>query len=347
MKAAYFEQHGKLDQIKFGDLPESTIKANEIRIQTKFGALNHLDLFVLQGWPGLNLKLPHIMGSDGAGIVKAVGDKVTEFTVGDRVTVNPGIGCGRCNYCLSGQQSLCNRFQIIGEHSDGTFAEFFTIPATNVLKIPEEINFQTAAAAPLTFLTAWRMLVSKANVRPGEIVLVQGASGGVSIAAIQIAKFFGAKVIATTSSAEKMEKVYKLGADYVINYRESPDYAKKIFKDLTNKHGIDVAVDSVGTATFSTSVKLLHKGGRLVTCGATTGPKTEIDIRQIFWNQISLIGSTMSNHHEFSQVMTLIFSKKFQPQIDRIFPLTEVKEAEEYLEQGVHFGKVLIEIEKN
>ncbi len=347
MKAAYFDQHGKLDQIKFGDLPVPTIKPNEVLISTHYGALNHLDLFVLQGWPGLNLKLPHIMGSDGAGIVKAVGDEVKEFTVGDRVTVNPGIGCGICIYCLSGQQSLCNRFQIIGEHSDGTFAENFTIPVTNVLKIPDDFSFQTAAAAPLTFLTAWRMLVSKANVRSGDTVLVQGASGGVSIAAIQIAKFFGAKVIATTSSAEKVEKAYGLGADHVINYRETPNYSKSIYKDLTNKHGIDVAVDSVGTATFSTSVKLLNKGGRLVTCGATTGPKTDIDIRQIFWKQISLIGSTMSNHHEFSQVMNLIFSKKLKPQIDRIFPLTEVKEAEEYLEQGIHFGKVLIEIEKD
>ena len=210
MKAAYFEQHGKLDQIKFGDLPVPTFKSNEVLISTHYGALNHLDLFVLKGWPGLNLKLPHIMGSDGAGIVKAVGDEVKEFTVGDRVTVNPGIGCGKCNYCLSGQQSLCDRFQIIGEHSDGTFADNFTIPATNVLKIPDDFSFQTAAAAPLTFLTAWRMLVSKANVRSGNNVLVQGASGGVSIAAIQIAKFFGAKVIATTSSVDKVEKTYEL-----------------------------------------------------------------------------------------------------------------------------------------
>ncbi|MHA1522043.1 MAG: zinc-binding dehydrogenase [Promethearchaeota archaeon] len=345
MKSAYFEQHGKLDQITVGDLPVPSISPEEVLIKTQFGAINHLDLFVLLGWPSLDLKLPHIMGSDGSGIISTVGEKVKGLKKGDRVTINPGIGCGKCDFCMGGEQSLCNQFQILGEHRDGTFAEYFKISSQNVLRIPDTMPFDLAAAAPLTFLTAWRMLVSKANVRPGEFVLVQGASGGVSIAAIQIAKLFGAKVIATTSSAEKMEKTYKIGADVVINYNETPNYAKSIFKEHTQKHGIDVAVDSVGQATFPTSVKLLHKGGRLVTCGATTGPKTEIDIRQIFWKQISLIGSTMSNHQEFTQVMQLIFEGKLKPQIDSDFSLENVKEAEEYLKKGTQFGKVLIKIQ--
>lgn len=206
MKAVYFLQHGDLSQVKYGDLPKPEINSTELLIQTKYAALNHLDLFVLRGWPSLQLKLPHIMGSDGSGIVKEVGSNVVNIKKGDRIVINPGIGCGYCSYCLAGQQSLCNNFSIKGEHQDGTFAEFFTIPAQNALIIPEHIGFKEAAAASLTFLTAWRMLVSKAKIKPDDFVLIQGASGGVSIAAIQIAKLFGAKVIATTSSAEKVEK---------------------------------------------------------------------------------------------------------------------------------------------
>lgn len=345
MKTAYFEKHGDLNEIKVGDLPLPTLKPNDILIKTKYGGLNHLDLFVMQGWPGLNLKLPHIMGSDGSGIIEELGTEVQGFQTGDRVTINPGIGCGHCDFCLAGQQSLCDQFQIIGEHIDGTFAEFFRVPAQNVLKIPDNIPFEIAAAAPLNFLTAWRMLVSKAQVKPNDYVLIQGAGGGVATAAIQIAKLFEAKVITTTSTQEKMDKAYELGADIVINYKENPEYAKDIFKNHTNRHGIDIAVDSVGKVTFSTSVKLLHKGGRLVTCGATTGPKTEIDIRQLFWKQIELIGSTMSNQSEFSQVMQLVFKGKLIPQIDKIFPLNQAKEAETYLKKGNQFGKVLINIE--
>ncbi|MHA1777840.1 MAG: zinc-binding dehydrogenase [Promethearchaeota archaeon] len=344
MNAGYFAQHGDLSQIKIGELPSPAPSSHEILIKTEYAAVNHLDLFVLRGWPGLALKLPHVMGSDGAGVVVKIGSNVDNLQIGNRVLINPGIGCGQCEYCLNGQQSLCNHFVIKGEHVNGTFAEFFCIPEQNVMKIPDNISFEKAAAAPLTFLTAWRMLVSKAQVQPNDFVLVQGASGGVSIAAIQIAKIFGAKVIATTSSAEKVAKVKKIGADFVINYQETPDYRKYIYKEITHKQGIDIAVDSVGKATFNTSVKLLNKGGKLVTCGATTGPKVEIDIRNLFWKQISLIGSTMSNNQEFRQVMQLIFDEKLIPQIDSIFPLEQLREAEQKLEEGTHFGKILIQV---
>ncbi|WP_457559746.1 zinc-binding dehydrogenase [Candidatus Harpocratesius sp.] len=344
MKAAYFLQHGNISQIKYGDLPIPEVNPSEILIQTKFASVNHLDLFVLQGWPGLHLKLPHIMGSDGSGIVKEVGTNVSNFRKGDKVVINPGIGCNQCEFCVAGQQSLCKYFSIKGEHQDGTFAEYFTIPTQNALKIPDYFGLKEAAAGALTFLTAWRMLVSKAKIKQNDFVLIQGASGGVSIAAIQIAKFFGAKVITTTSSHEKVEKAKKLGADYVINYNEIPNYTKKIYKEITKEHGIDIVIDSVGKATFSKSIKLLSKGGKLITCGATTGPTTAIDIRNLFWKQISLIGSTMSNHHEFLKVMQLIFERKLIPLIDSIYSLDNVKEAEHFLKIGNHFGKIVIEI---
>ena len=343
MKAGFIKQHGDIDQIQVGEMDAPTPLAGEVIIETQFAALNHLDIFVAKGWPGLKLTLPHILGSDGAGIVKEVGSGVTTVRPGDRVTVNPGISCGKCTTCLSGQQNLCLKYYIIGEHRHGTYAQFFKVPEENVLTLPDDYPFDLAAAAPLTFLTAWRMLVTKGQVKAGEFVFVHGASGGVATAAIQIAKFFGATVITSTSSEAKIKKAHELGADHVINYQAMPDYSKYVYKELTHRHGIDLVVDSVGEQTFPTSIKLLKPGGRLVTCGATTGPKTSLDIRPVFWKQLSIMGSTMSNQAEFRAVMDLVLQKKLTPVIDRVFPLAELQDAERYLETASQFGKVLIE----
>jgi NADPH:quinone reductase-like Zn-dependent oxidoreductase len=345
VKAAFINSHGELEQLSIGEFEVPQIKPNEVLIEAKFGALNHIDLFLVKGWPGLNLKMPHILGSDGSGVIKEIGSAVTTIKVGDRVTINPGLSCGKCYYCLSGNQNFCDQFSIMGETQWGTFSEAFKVPEQNTLLIPNKSSFELAAAAPLTFLTAWRALTTQANLKQDQVILIHGAGGGVSTAAIQIAKYLGAVVITTTSNAEKVKMAENLGADYVFNYKKDPDFSKVIYSEITNKKGVDVVLDSVGKNTFQNSLRLLRPGGCLVTPGATTGSIAEIDIRQIFWKQIKVIGSTMSNQKEFREVMNLIFQNKLHPVIDKIFPLTEVKEAEDYLGEGKQFGKVLLEIQ--
>jgi NADPH:quinone reductase-like Zn-dependent oxidoreductase len=344
MKAAFIKAHGNLDQLEVGELDAPQIKPTDVLIETKFSALNHIDLFLLRGWPGLNLRLPHIIGSDGSGVVKEIGSAVTTIKVGDRVTINPGLSCGKCYYCLSGKQNFCDKFSIMGEHQWGTFSENYKVPEENALLIPDNFSFELAAAAPLTFLTAWRALTTQARLSRDQLILIHGAGGGVSIAAIQIAKYLGAQVIVTSSNAHKMRMAEKLGADYVFNYKENPNFSNEIYSKITNKKGVDVVLDSVGKDTFSNNLRLLRPGGCLVTPGATTGALAEIDIRQIFWKQVKVIGSTMSNQAEFRQVMNLIFHGKINPIIDKVFPLTEVRDAEAYLEKGEQFGKVLLRI---
>ncbi len=342
MKAACITKHGALGEIAIRDVETPKTAHDELLVRMKFAALNHLDYFVTKGWPGLELRMPHVLGSDGAGIIEAVGPGVTQFQVGDAVAINPGLSCGKCETCLSGEQNLCKSFSIKGEHQAGTFAELFTVPEANAVKVLAEFPLDKAAAAPLVSLTAWRLLVTRARVQPGEVVFVHGAGGGVSTAAIQIAKYLGAVVITTTSTPEKVEKARKLGADHVIDYQAIPDYGTHVFKNLTGKRGVDVVVDSVGAKTFQTSVRLLRPGGRLVTCGATTGPTTDLDIRQVFWKQLVIMGSTMSNQREFRDVMRVMLSGKIEPVIDKVFSLDQAKEAEEYLFRGSQFGKVLL-----
>jgi NADPH:quinone reductase-like Zn-dependent oxidoreductase len=344
MKAAIIDAHGELDQIHVADIDAPEPGLGEVLVRASHAALNHLDYFVVRGWSGLELPMPHVLGSDGSGIVEEVGPGVTLVQKGDMVTINPGLSCGKCEVCLSGNQNLCRAFVIKGENVSGTFAEYFTVPEINVIKVPEGYPMDKAAAAPLVFLTAWRMLSTMAMVKHGETVFIQGAGGGVSTAAIQIAKLLGATVIVTTGSGAKEEKARALGADHVINYNEMPDYGTHVFKELTGKRGVDVVIDSVGEKTFSTSLRLLRPGGRLVVCGATTGPTTELDIRQIFWRQSKVLGSSMSNQKEFRDVMNLVFVGKLDPIIDKSFSLDEVPDAEAYLLQAEQFGKVVINI---
>lgn len=344
MKAAFIEEHGSLDQLKVGEVEVPKIKPNEILVEVKYGALNHIDIFIIKGWPGLKLPLPHVIGSDGSGIVKDIGKEVTLFEEGDLIAINPGLSCGKCGFCLSGKQNLCRSFSILGEHQWGSFAGFIKLPEINGVKIPRNFKLDAAAAAPLTFLTAWRMLTTQAKLKPEEYVFIHGAGGGVSTAAIQIAKYLGAYVISSTSTKKKMEQSRKLGADHVVNYIETPEYGKDIYLNITNKQGVDVVIDSVGKATFEDSIRLLKPGGRLIIPGATTGPISEVDLRQIFWKQLKIIGSTMSNQKEFQEVMNLIFLGKLNPIIDSIFSLEDVRKAEEYLNAHKQFGKVVLEI---
>jgi len=343
MKAAFIEEHGNLDKIQVGDLDAPIISPNEVLIETKFGALNHLDIFVVRGWPGLTLNMPHVIGADGSGIVKDIGSEVTTLSVGDKITINPGLSCGKCEMCLSGQQVFCKQFSILGENKWGTFAQYLKLPEISVLKIPDGFSLEKAGAAPLTFLTAWRMLTTQAGIKPNEYVFIHGAGGGVSSAAIQIAKYYGAKVITTTSTSRKIEMAMNLGADHVINYKETKDYRNQVY-ELTNKHGIDVVIDNVGQATFPTSIRLLRPGGRLITCGVTSGPLSKINIADIFWKHLEIKGSTMANQGEFRAVMQLVLDGTLNPIVDKVYPLENVREAEEYLSEGNQFGKVLIKI---
>ncbi|MFQ5552198.1 MAG: zinc-binding dehydrogenase [Thermoplasmata archaeon] len=340
MKAVAIARHGGPDVLEYRDLPDPQIADDEALVRLEASALNRLDLFVREGWPGLNLEFPHILGADGAGVVEGTGSEVTTAAPGERVVIDPSLPCGTCDYCRRGEEVLCLEYRILGEHVDGTYAELVKVPGENLLPLPDGVPLEPSAAAPTTFMTAWRLLMTRAGVQPGETVLVLGAGGGVSSAAIQIAKYAGARVIATSSTKEKLEKARELGADEVIDYKEQP--FERVAWELSGKRGVDVVVDSVGQATWKQSIRALGKNGRLVTCGATTGPISETDIRYIFWRQLQILGSTMANRAEFREVMRLIWEGKFEPVIDRTFPLTKAREAHELLEDGQQFGKVLL-----
>ncbi|RBI63680.1 alcohol dehydrogenase [halophilic archaeon] len=340
MKAVQFTDHGGRDVIEYGEFPDPEPDRDEVLVDVKAGALNHLDVWTRRGLPGIDLDMPHVPGSDGAGEVVAVGDDVTRFEPGDRVALSAGVSCGECEYCRHGEHSLCVDFHLIGEHVRGVHSELAAVPADNLLDVPEGVDWETAAAAPLVFQTAWRMLVSRGDVTPGEDVLVLGASGGVGHAAVQIADHAGATVYATGSSEEKLEHARELGADHVIDY-ESEDFADRI-RELTGKRGVDVVVDHVGAATWQDSLKSLAKDGRLLTCGATTGPNPETDINRIFWNQLQVVGSTMASHGEADDALELVWDGTFEPAIREVLPMSETARAHELLEEREGFGKVVV-----
>jgi NADPH:quinone reductase-like Zn-dependent oxidoreductase len=311
-----------------------------VLLQVKAAALNHLDLFCRNGIPGV--KLPHIGGADGSGVVAAIGPGVTGVTVGERVLLNPALSDGSCAFCQAGEHSQCDAFQILGEQRDGTFAEYVVVPQENVARIPEGLSFVEAAAFALVTLTAWRMLITKAQLRPGETILILGVGGGVSSAALQIAKYAGARVIITSGSKAKLERGRELGADVLINYAEQ-DFSREVWNS-TGKRGVDVVLDNVGQATWPGSIRALAKGGRLVTCGASSGPKPDEDIRRIFVKQITIMGSTMGNRREFATVVALLAGGKLKPLVDRTYPLAEAAVAQIALERGEQFGKIVLTI---
>jgi len=342
MKAAVFYEHGGPEKIQIAEVPRPEIGRGEVLVQVKACALNHLDLWVRRGLPGLELKLPFWSGSDVAGVVAEVGADVVTIKPGDRVIINPSLSCGVCEYCMAGEESLCVDFKILGEHVPGGCAEFVAAPAGNLMRLPDGFSFEEAAAVPLVFQTAWRALITQARLRPGEDVLILGASGGAATAAIQIARLAGARVFAVTSRAEKINQAKELGAEVGIN-RTEVDFAREVWK-LTDKRGVDVVLENVGSPTWKQSLRCLARGGRLVTYGATAGPIGETDIRVVFWKQIHIIGSTMSNRKEFADVMRLIFQRRLRPVIDKVLPLEEARAAHERLEAGEQFGKIVLQI---
>lgn len=344
MKAIVIERHGEPDTVRLTDVPTPEPGPGEVRVRVKATALNHLDLWVLRGIPGIPPAFPHVSGCDVAGVIDALGPDVPgRWQVGDRVLVNPSLSCGECEYCVRGQDNMCDTFGILGEHRWGGMAEYVTVPARNLHPIPPALSFEEAAAIPLVFSTAWQMLVTAADIRPGELVLVLGAGGGVNSAAIQIAKAVGCQVWATTSTQEKVEHAYALGADWVVNYRENPEWSKAVWK-RTGKRGVDVVVDNVGQATWSTSLRLLARGGRLVTVGATTGPAGETDIRYVFWRHLRIIGSTMCTRGGFLDMLRLVEQGKLKPVVDRVLPLEEAAEALSILARGEQFGKIVLRV---
>jgi len=338
MKAAYFEAHGGLDVLQVGELPDPVLGAGDVRIKVKACALNHLDLFVRDGWPGLKLPLPHVGGTDLAGVVSEVGAAVRGVQVGDEVLVNPGLNF---EAGPDGEQRIPPDVSIVGETRWGGLAEQCVVPASHVLPKPDHLSWEEAAALPLASITAMQMVKRKGRVKRGDKVLVVGAGGGVAVMALQIAKAQGAWVCATTGGPDKVEKVRRLGADHVIDYKAEPEWSKAAFL-ASGKTGYDVVVDSVGQATFKGSVRALRNGGRLVTCGATTGPLGEVDLRAIFWKQLSILGSTMGVPQDLKDALHMVRSGHLKVHVDSVWPLAQVREAQAKMEQAGQFGEIVL-----
>lgn len=323
------------------DLPEPGPR--EVRVRVRAVALNHLDLWVRRGIAHLKHDYPHRLGADIVGEIEALGPGARGCKIGDRVVVSPGVSCGVCEKCLAGADNLCKSYKILGENTQGGYARHVNIPDANVLAMPEGLAFTDVAAVPLVFLTAWQMLVVKANVRPGQTVLVQAAGSGVSSAAIQIAKLFGARVIATTGTDAKAERARALGADDVVNYA-TQDFVAEC-KRITSKRGVDIVVEHVGGDVFTKSILAAAWGGKVVTCGATAGFTPAVDLRQIFFRQVEILGSTMGSKGSLFTILDLVAKKKLRPVVDRVMPLWEAREAHRVLEERQAFGKVVLEVD--
>jgi NADPH:quinone reductase-like Zn-dependent oxidoreductase len=343
VKAIVMERHGDPSALQYKDYAEPVIGPDEVLVRVRACALNHLDLWVRRGLPGVAIPLPHIPGSDVSGEVAKIGAAVRTVKVGQRVVLAPGVTCGRCSACIAGQDNRCREFTNLGYRIDGGCAEFVKCPEVNCMPYPENLDWVNAAAVPLVFLTAWHMLVNRAELQPGEDVLVLAAGSGVGMAAVQIAKFFGARVIATAGTEEKLEKAKQLGADDVVHHGKM-EIDKEVRK-LTGNRGVDVVFEHVGTATWEKSVKSLAPSGRLVTCGATTGFDAKLDLRFLFTRQLSLLGSYMGTKDELRTVLKLVAQGRLKPIVDRVFPLGECAAAHAYLEAGKQFGKVVLSVE--
>jgi NADPH:quinone reductase-like Zn-dependent oxidoreductase len=338
MKAVRIHKFGGPEVLMYEDIPDPKPRKDQVLVRVRACALNHLDIFVRKGLPGVNL--PHIMGSDIAGEIAEVGEYITDLKVGQRVLIAPMHFCNRCAKCVAGLQNQCRQFTVIGNAVDGGNCDLIAVPAVNVIPIPDKLDFKEAASVPLVFVTAWHMLTGRAQIRPGQTVLVLGANSGVGTAAIQIAKMFHTRVITTAGDERKMERARELGADFVVNH-----YQQKIsdeVRKITNFEGVDIVVEHVGKATWDESVRSLKAGGTLVTCGATTGPKVDLDLRFLFSRQLSLLGSYMGTMSELHEVLSHVFAGRLKPIIDHTFPLQEIRAAHEYLEKSEMFGKVVL-----
>lgn len=339
MKAAFYEEHGDTDVLQYDEFPDPDPGPAEVLVDVKAGALNHLDVWSRRGMPSPE-ELPHVLGSDGAGVVDSVGEDVTRFEPGDRVAIEPGVYCGKCEFCRNGEESMCVDYKLTGENTQGVHSELTTMGENNLVPVPDHVDFVTAAAAPLVFQTAWRMLVTRAEIDQSDSVLVLGASGGVGHAAVQIAADAGADVWATASSEEKLEYARELGAEHAIDY-ESEDFADVIL-EKTDGRGVDVVVDHIGEATWSNSLKVAASGGRIVTCGATSGIAPETNIPTVFWKQLDILGSTMGTPGEMDEVLAKVWDGTFEPRIRAVLPMSEIAQAHEMIENREGFGKVVV-----
>ena len=338
MKSIFFEKHGDNSVLQYGERPTPEPGPGEVRVAIRAAALNHLDIFVRNGVPGV--PLPQIPGADGAGVVDKLGEGVEGIAPGDRVLIQPGLYCNDCEFCRGGEQSLCVKYQILGEHAPGTFAEFAVVPARNVFPIPAGLSFEQAASFPLVYQTAWRMVVTRADLRPGQTILIHGAGGGVGGACLEIALLCGGRVLATTRGDEKISRVREAGAEWVFDYGTG-DVSRAV-RDQTGKRGVDVVIDTVGEKTWMSSLKAVVKGGRIVTCGATSGPNPKEEIRLIFWKQISILGSTMASDREFRAMLSAVAAGKIRPILDRVFPLSRAAEAYKRMEEAEQYGKIVL-----
>jgi len=346
LRACVLTATGGIDKLQITEVADAPPPGpGEVRVALRAAALNHLDLFVAEGLPGTADRFPWVVGADGAGTVESVGPGVSSVSAGDRVMLNPGVSDYSCEFCRAGEHSLCVNYRLLGEHLPGTMAELVTVPVHNATRVPHlspPLTWGEAAAFSLVTLTAWRMVVTRAAVSAGETVLIWGVGGGVSLAAMRIAKLFGARVIVTSSDDAKLAAAKQLGADVTLNHK-TQKVALEV-RALTNKRGVDVVVETVGAATWDDSLRCLRRGGRLVTCGATSGPQVGLDLRRLFWHHWSILGSTMGNAAEYAEVVRRLGQGELRPIVDRVFPMDRVREAFQRLAKGEQLGKVVVQI---
>lgn len=345
MRALTIDAHGGLEQLRFrDDLPVPALgAAADVRVRMRAAALNHIDLWTLRGVPGIQLVPPWILGADGMGTVDAVGSAVTRVRPGDAVMINPGISCRACEYCLSGDNPLCLKFGVLGEHRPGTLTDYVVVPDANLRVVPAGTDPAAAAAFSLAALTAWRMCVTRARVGPGDQVLIWGIGGGVAQMALAICKARGARTWVTSRSEEKLGRARQLGADVLLHHAAGVDIGREV-RAQTGKRGVDVVVDTVGTGTWKQSLGALGRRGRLVTCGGTSGHLVETDVRRLFWNQWTIMGSTMGSDAEYDTVVAEFLAGRLTPVIDSVHSLEQASGAIARLESGAHFGKVAVRI---
>jgi NADPH:quinone reductase-like Zn-dependent oxidoreductase len=343
VKALALDDVGGLEHLALHDLPRPELEAaGDALVRVHAAALNRLDLFVADGLAGVDYRFPHIVGSDGAGVVEAVGSAVTGIRAGDRVMINPGVACGRCAACAAGEESLCATFRVLGEHRPGTAAEYVVVPAVNLAAVPPAMSWAQAAAFSLATLTAWHMLATRAALQQGETVLVWGIGGGVALAALQVARHLGARVIVTSGSDAKLEAARRLGAEATVNHATQDVVAE--VRRLTVRRGADVVVDSVGQARWQDSLRAMRRGGRLVICGATSGPMVQLDLRRLFWHQWSILGATLGSRREYAAIVALAHEGLLWPVVDSVVPLARATEAFARLQRGEQTGKLVIEV---